>query len=175
MTKRRAVADTDRFSESFLGRIRALVRSHDLLLQGNLRGTDLACVISEEVNEGAVRSGNAIISGPNIHLDARTAGKLALVLHELASNARRYGALSAPDGMLRIDWSVAEDTAELALRWSESCGQSVSAPADTGYGISLIRSVVASMEGNTSFDFGPDGLHCTITLPRPKDEWSDST
>ncbi|TKA97739.1 hypothetical protein FAZ78_04395 [Cereibacter changlensis] len=61
-------------------------------------------MIIEEVNDGAVRSGNAIRSGPTIHLDARTAGKLALTLRELANNARRYGALPAPDGALRIDW-----------------------------------------------------------------------
>lgn len=166
LSRRRAVSDPDSFAESFADRIQALARTHNLLVQGKMLGSDLACLVSKEINHGAPDEGRATIAGANITVDARTAGQLGLVLHELASNARRYGALSSRGGTLRVEWTTDESSGGLVLDWTEAGVSGVSAPIDTGLGLSLIKSTTESLGGALRLDFNPDGLTCRISLPR---------
>jgi len=87
-----------------------------------------------------------------------------MVLHELTTNAIKYGALSVPAGRLRVEWSHGE--AELAIRWTETGGPSVQRPSRQGFGTRVVGEVVkAELEGSLRFDWKPGGLTCEIIIP----------
>lgn len=149
-----------------LGRIRALARAHTLLAQSRWAGADLARLVEEEISpyrsEQVLR---AEISGPDLRLASGQAQPIAMVLHELATNAVKYGALSVAAGRVRVDWSHAEDR-RLLLRWVECDGPSIEAPQHEGFGTRLITRVVRQqLNGDVRFDWRPEGLVCEIALP----------
>ena len=93
---------------------------------------------------------------------------MTMGLHELATNARKYGSLSAPGGRLSVTWSIAEGDGErrLALTWLERGGPPVAPPTRTGFGTRLLRRALAiDLDGKVALDFDPQGLRCTIEFP----------
>ena len=91
---------------------------------------------------------------------------LAMALHELATNAAKYGALSTRGGHVDLSWTVTHSEPVLHMKWRETDGPSVKQPEREGFGTRMIRRVLASeLGGNVSLDFKPDGLECTITAP----------
>jgi PAS domain S-box-containing protein len=152
------------YSKAVEGRITALARVHTILSLSSWEGAELSGLIGEELAPFATRESRVTVTGPKIQLTPATAQTLALALHELATNAAKYGALSALDGRVTVDWKLMHDTLE--LEWTENAGPRVQKPASRGFGT---RSVIASIEtqlgGRASFDWRPEGLLCQLTVP----------
>ncbi len=164
-----ATADPASFVESFSGRIQALGRAHTLLTRSGWQGADLATLIKDQLTFDATDAHNRVSCiGPLVQLEPQTALHLGLVLHELGTNARKYGSLSQRAGNLVAAWSVNGDGGlpELWLRWVESDGPPVVAPAKRGFGSILIeRSLRHALGGDARLDFAPSGVICEIRLP----------
>ena len=130
----RHARDPHDFVSGFNGRVKALARAHDLLVQTKLQGTELMELVHEQVLLG-ITDDRIVCSGPSLTLSPQITVHLAMVLHELATNARKYGALSAPQGRLSVSWEVRTNgERSLFLQWEERNGPEVSAPrtADLG-------------------------------------------
>jgi len=165
LTRRRS-RDMDEFNESFTDRIRALSATHDLLGQADWRHAQLGEIVRSELApylRGDVS--HAYISGPEISLAPNDAMSLGLALHELATNAAKYGAFSTPDGRVYVTWKLsAPDRAELL--WREEGGPEVKEPQRRGLGRDLIEKVVAHELGaEITLQFLPEGVRCTLHVP----------
>ncbi len=159
---------------AFEARLIALARAHDVLTRESWEGADLAGVVAGAIapHDGPGGGGPGegrprfAVSGPPLRLSPRMALSIAMALHELATNAVKYGALSCPGGQVAIAWSVADGA--LVLRWRESGGPPVVAPTRTGFGSRLIgRSLARELDGRVEFRFPPEGVTCTIRAPLP--------
>jgi PAS domain S-box-containing protein len=169
-------ADPEQFREAVTGRIAAMARAHTLLAREGWGSAMLRELIAEEVaphradapgGEDRVR-----LSGPPVALAPDAAQPLAMALHELATNAVKYGALSTPDGKVAIDWQAAAEGG-LVLRWMEQGGPPLEGvPARRGFGSSVIRNTVErQLGGSVTFAWPPEGLQCTLTLPAAQLRW----
>jgi PAS domain S-box-containing protein len=157
------------FVSGFSGRVHALARAHDLLTQTNLQGADLMDLVQEQVLLGGGNDSRIACSGPALALDAQTAVHLGLVLHELATNARKYGALSVPTGQLSVNWEMrTSGQPTVHLEWKESHGPKVKVPDERGFGSTLIERTLLGHGGEASVRFGVDGVTWQITLPIPE-------
>lgn len=150
--------------EAFSSRIVALAEAHDLLTRENWEGADLHEVTARlaDLHGGQARFE---LSGPAIRLSPKTALSLSMALHELATNAMKYGALSTPEGRIRVSWDLAPDpgAARLDLTWTERGGPPVKPPTDRGFGSRLIeRGLAAELSGSAAIDFQPEGVICRI-------------
>jgi PAS domain S-box-containing protein len=149
------------------GRIGALARAHTLLAQSRWQGADLARLVNEELAPFRTDGPERItIAGPDVSLEPRTAQTLALALHELATNAAKYGALSVQSGQVAVDWDLQPHG--LLLGWTESGGPPPQPPAAPGFGIRLISaSIERQLAGEAVFHWRPEGLYCTLRVPCP--------
>jgi PAS domain S-box-containing protein len=160
-------ADTIKsYTSAVDGRIGALSRAHTLLAQSRWQGADLARLVEEELAPYRTGEGERIsATGPDVSLEPRTAQTLALALHELSTNAAKYGALSALSGRVKLTWELRSD--QLVLHWVESGGPATTPPASPGFGIRVISaSIERQLEGEARFDWIPEGLHCSLAVPR---------
>jgi PAS domain S-box-containing protein len=165
LARARSPAD---FISSFGGRLQALASAHTLLTRTQMQSADIMALVNEQVLVGAVNGDRISCSGPQLALEPQAAVHLALVLHELATNARKYGALSVPEGHLSVTWEVRTNgTSSLYLSWKESDGPKVSAPRGHGFGRALIEQTVRSHGGEVSVHYHRDGLICEIDFPLP--------
>lgn len=150
-------------------RLLALSRAHNVLTREHWEGADLNEIVAEAVAPySAVGATRLHIVGPSVRLSPRMALSLALVLHELATNAVKYGALSGDTGEVRIAWWLSQDDGEsqLHLTWVESAGMPVPTLTRRGFGTRLVeRSVTGELKGVARFDFRPEGLVCAIDVP----------
>ncbi len=159
--------------EAIEARILALSRSHDLLTSSHWQGAglhDLVDIAMEpfEVVEG--RAERFTINGANVELPPQTTLSLAIGLHELATNAVKYGAFSNDAGTITIEWTTvpAKDGDRLVLRWLEQGGPPVRPPTHKGFGSWVIeRGLAHDLNGNVSLEYLPGGVECTIDLPTP--------
>jgi PAS domain S-box-containing protein len=144
------------------GRIHALARAHGLVAESRWQGADLHRLVSEELAPyvGAEQP-RVWVSGPATPLKPSTAQSMALVIHELATNAAKYGALSTPGGEVRASWS--EPDGGLCFVWTESGGPLTRAPLKRGVGTHVIESAVRQLGGRVRIDWRPEGLVCEIT------------
>jgi PAS domain S-box-containing protein len=147
------------------GRITALSRAHVLLSQARWQGANLRRILDEELapyRRGEVEKITA--SGAEVFLEPATAQILALALHELATNAAKYGALSSAHGRVLLSWEL--ETDRMALQWIENGGPVVRPPITEGYGTRVISaSVERQLEGSATFDWRPEGLHFRMSIP----------
>ena len=158
--------NSEDFLSSFTGRVQALARAHHLLTERTWRGADVADLVREQVVLGVVESNRVAFSGPALLLDPQSALHLALVLHELATNARKYGALSVPQGQLSVSWSMLANKGRmLVLQWSERGGPAVAAPSSVGFGTSLIQQALDAHGGSASIQYAAEGVTREIKLP----------
>lgn len=165
----RATTSPREFVSSFNDRVGALSRAHNLLVEQQMRGTSISRLIQEQVVLGD-QTDRVVCSGPDVALDARITVQMALVLHELATNARKYGALSVPTGKLTICWEINMQTGrELRLEWQESGLTGLRAPRSRGFGTTLIERCLEANHGEASLRFGAEGLTCKIRLPLPEE------
>jgi two-component system, chemotaxis family, CheB/CheR fusion protein len=159
----------DDFSNAFLSRIVAMGRIHDLLSQSEWRGADLHRLIRAALAPYAdARSGNILLDGAELVLRPGTAASLGMVLHELAANAAKYGALSTAAGHVDLAWRIDIPDAgpQLTFSWTERDGPAVEPPPNEGFGASFIkRCMQYELEGKAKLRFEPRGLRCTIAFP----------
>jgi len=154
---------------SVVGRIQALARAHSLLSESRWDGVDLRALVEEELAPFKSPSrGRIHTEGPPLKLRPAAAQSLGLVLHELATNAAKYGALSVDAGELRVEWRREQDEAGnwLVIEWTESGGPPVVAPETLGFGSNIIRtSVERQLRGKATKDWRPEGLLCILRMP----------
>lgn len=154
--------DVSSYAAALRGRIIALANAHDQVVRSD-GGGHLATLVRAEL--GPYASRDLSVEGPDIVLDARAYSVLALVLHELATNAAKYGALSVAHGRLVVRWIVTPQ-GDCDLEWRESGGPPVTTPTRSGFGASLIRrSVPFDLGGESEIDYAPDGLRARLSLP----------
>ncbi|MGB6537073.1 MAG: chemotaxis protein CheB [Xanthobacteraceae bacterium] len=162
----RTSASSKEFVERFDGRLQALSSAHGLLVNSNWQGADLATLVETQLEP--YRSDNparARIGGEAVMLPADLATPFGLILHELATNAAKHGALSLPRGGVSINWSVDRSTGppRLTLVWKEQGGPPVAPPKTSGFGSTLIENGIPS--ATVRRQFASEGLICTIALP----------
>jgi PAS domain S-box-containing protein len=156
------------FVASFTGRVRALAGAHTLLTRSEMRGAEIMDLVREQALLGDADDPRISCTGPLLMLEPQAALHLALVLHELATNARKYGALSVPQGRLAVSWEMRRNGGQnLLLRWAESNGPMVRAPTARGFGSTLIEHTLRGHGGEASLHYRPDGVTCDINLPLP--------
>lgn len=152
--------------KGFEGRLLALSRAHDVLTQENWEGADLKDLVTGVV---AQMCGDRLsFDGPTVHLKPQLALTLSVALHELCTNATKYGALTASEGRVEIAWSLANENPgkRLVLRWSESGGPAVVAPDRRGFGTRVIeRSLAREHKAQVDLEFAAPGLRCTLDIP----------
>jgi two-component sensor histidine kinase len=161
----RQSSDMSDFETRFMARIGALARAHDLLVQRHWQGTPLADVAKTQLFAFVGHeSSRVIFDGPNVMLRPETVQNLSLVMHELATNAAKYGALSTPGGRIVITWTPADDA--LTFCWREEGGPPVTAPTRRGFGHTVITRMLAQgSEPNVSFEFPREGVRVTLRIP----------
>lgn len=160
----------------FQDRLQALVRGHDLLTQKDWRHADLSEVVKAAVAPVNAAHGHRIMfSGAPVDLPPATAVPMAMILHELCTNALKYGALSNADGTVTIRWTASphERGVAISLIWSEEKGPPVTPPGQEGFGSRLISSLTQQMHGSFEARYPPSGLVCNIKLVSPKYEPRD--
>jgi len=156
------------FVPSFEGRIHALAKAHTLLTDAAWQRADLAAVLHDQLLMDAIEDPRITTSGPVISLPPQLALHMALMAHELGTNARKYGALSLPGGKLFVTWAVEHKSdSQLRLRWVEDAGgkPKMLAASHTGFGMTLIQSIAGP--GNARMKSGPHGVEWDIRVSLP--------
>ncbi len=158
------------FQKRFADRLYSLAGSHDLLVQDNWNGASLRELIRSQLGHYSDLVGSQIsLSGPEMQLRPDAAQHIGMALHELATNAAKYGALSVPDGRVAISWTLpAPDDAAMicTLGWVETNGPAVVAPARRGFGRVVIeRTVARALNGAVQMDYLPEGARWTLSFP----------
>ena len=156
------------FARSFAGRVQALARVHDQLLAGEMAGADLAAIVGAELAAEGLEM-RVSVEGPAVMLEPRVAVQMALVLHELADNARRHGALTGRAGRVTVGWHIEAGQGEmrLVLHWRERGPALAPADASPGCGFLLIERSLAVNGGTAVRRIEPEGLAWEIRLPLP--------
>ena len=154
---------------AFNSRLEALARAHDILFRSNWARANFTTIIEGILAPYAARGQNRIrAKGPEISLGAKPALALGLALHELGTNAAKYGALSNDEGYIEIAWTLAphRQGREFRLRWRERNGPPILPPRRTGFGTRLIqRNLAAEFDGEVELEYPPNGVECTICAP----------
>ncbi len=151
-------------------RLSAFARAHDLIVSGDWSGTDLASVVHATIGPHKGDFGRFAISGQFVTLLPQAAVTFSLALHELCTNAAKYGALSVPEGQVSIVWSLTgpDDNSRFIWTWTETGGPPVSAPVHRGFGSSLIERVLPmELNGVVSVTYPTSGLVCVLEAPMP--------
>lgn len=160
----RRTSSVEGFIDSFSGRLKAMAQAHELLTATRWHGASLGSIVAAEL--GGLGQGQAIWSGPDLFLTPRAANALSLALHELATNAIKYGALSVEGGRVLLDWRKRPDGG-FALDWQETGGPPVSPPSRTGFGAVLLDRVTGSELGGTGkITYERTGVKAHLTAAR---------
>lgn len=155
----------DEFLQTFDGRIQSMANAHALLSRSQWQGVNLAQLVRSELAP-CVAERSASVEGPDVLLLAEATQPIAIVLHELVTNASKYGALSTPLGHITVRWDWREAHQQLLLEWIEAGGPPVDAKAQTGYGTGVIRNLIPyELGGSVDLSFDTGGLRCRIELP----------
>jgi two-component system CheB/CheR fusion protein len=167
-TMRRA-ATMEEFSTVFMGRVHALTAAYALLSRDSWSSVPLAEIVTEELRPYAAKDGgNIVIDGPSVLLEPRGALAFGMAIHELASNAVKYGALSVPAGKVFVEWTLERtgDIDHLVLHWTERDGPPITTPVVKGFGSTLIeRALTHDLSAEASIEFGPEGVRASIRAP----------
>ena len=157
------------FEARFSGRLGAFGRSLDLLIANDWRGARIDDLVRLELAAFGVLDGVQIsVNGPSLGLNPDAARNIGLALHELATNASKYGALSVPEGKVTVHWELASSGGRPRFRmtWRESGGPMVKEPTRRGFGRQVIQQVTAqALAGEVAHEFLPDGVRWTLDMP----------
>ena len=146
------------------GRILALANVHSLFVQTRWIGAELSTIATQELSPYSEKEeGRVQIDGPQVLLEPNAAQVVAVTLHELATNAAKYGALSVPNGQISLKW-LHDANGQLILRWREIGGPAVKIPTRQGFGTRVIDRMISQLKGKARFDWHADGLVCEIIL-----------
>jgi NO-binding membrane sensor protein with MHYT domain/two-component sensor histidine kinase len=163
----RGAASLSEFRRAFEDRLMALSATHNVLTQASWEAAEIGDLLAQEM--APYPAEQVTLVGPSLRLPARHALALGMVLHELATNAAKYGALSTPNGRLDVQWAtfdIERPEPMLVLEWRETGGPAVSPPTKAGFGSRLIKvSVEKDLGGAVALDFAPTGLVCRIEAP----------
>lgn len=155
--------------DSFQARLMALSSAHNVLTRENWESAGLREIIEQTISPHRAGPDNRfVLSGPEVRLNPKAALAVAMGLHELCTNAAKYGALSSPNGRVEITWTVAakELPRQLELLWQESGGPLVQKPSRKGFGSLLVEKLLASdLEGTVVLTYPSNGVRCSITAP----------
>jgi PAS domain S-box-containing protein len=155
----------DAYVTAVEGRIKALARAHTLLSDSRWHSADLAALVMEELAPYRGPDDKIKVGGPGVSLQPYVAQGLALAVHELATNAAKHGALSSTAGKLSVTWQTAPDL--LVLHWRETGGPRVHAAPSGSFGLKVIRtSIEGQLGGTATFAWDPEGMQCTLAIPR---------
>ncbi len=166
--------DIDSFREAITGRIGTLARTHNLLAANRWKGVSMRALVRDEFAAHGVDSGESAAngmprtSGPDLKLPPAAAQSLALVIHELITNAIKYGALSVAEGRVSLDWRIDEEAGAqtLLIAWAEEGGPPVNPPERQGFGTSLIaNSIKHQLGGEVDIDWRSTGLRVSLAIP----------
>jgi PAS domain S-box-containing protein len=159
---------------AFDARLLSLSKAHDLLTAENWSGAELSAIIAEVLSPYDLE--NVKMGGPPLRLPSEMVLPLSLALHELATNAAKYGALSVPTGKVGIRWDVIDnDSPHLMMAWTERGGPVVTAPSRKGFGSRMIEGLLSSqLNGEVRVDYAPSGLICQFNA-RLRDDWITTT
>jgi PAS domain S-box-containing protein len=164
---RRRSGTPDEFVKTIEGRIQSIAAAHALLSESRWFGVGLTDLIRHQLAPYTTGA-NTAISGPDVMLTSAQTQAIAMVIHELATNAAKHGALSGTDGKVSVSWDCtgADRAAILTITWRELGGSPITAPVQSGYGLSLIRDLVPhELGGTVDLTFQPDGARCKIEIP----------
>jgi two-component system, chemotaxis family, CheB/CheR fusion protein len=154
--------------ETIVARLQAVGKSHDLLLKSDWNGAELGALAREQLAAHLKEALPRVhLQGPPAQLPPQTATAFGLLLHELATNAAKYGALSTPKGAVTLRWELLDSGAGRFVKivWNEKGGPRVQAPSASGFGSYLIQ--YGLPEARVNREFRPEGVVCTIELPLP--------
>jgi PAS domain S-box-containing protein len=155
------------YTAAIEGRIKALSLAHSLLSQSRWTGADLDRLLSEELSPYKLGPDKIHVDGPEIHLAPAAAQTLALTLHEMATNAAKYGALSTASGSLDVDWTI--EKGDLVLKWVEKGMPMPKKPPVDGLGTRIVKqSIEAQLGGRVKTEWRTEGLRCTLRVPLAK-------
>jgi PAS domain S-box-containing protein len=164
---RRRGATTDEFVQSLDGRIQSMAAAHALLSESRWSGVGLTDLIRHQLAPYTTDA-NTAISGPEISLTSAQTQAVAMVIHELVTNAAKHGALSSRDGRVSVSWDRAgtDAAAVLTITWREFGSPPILAPVQSGYGSGLIRDLIPhELGGTVDLKFLPEGACCKIQIP----------
>ena len=155
----------DGFKQAIQGRIEALANVHRLFVESRWKGAELHRLVSDELlpyrRDGQTRFR---VDCPKLLLEPNTAQTIAVTLHELATNAAKYGALSVPTGHVEVEWSRAAD-GWVVLRWTETGGPRVKPPTRQGFGTRVMQRMIrGQLKGEMRLDWRAEGFACEITM-----------
>jgi two-component sensor histidine kinase len=165
MQTARSHDDPKTFAESFQARLLALSHTHDLLTRTHWEGADLRAILEHETEAHGPHRVSLV--GPPVALEPSAALSFGMIFHELATNAAKYGALSAPGGRVMIDWAVADQQKPvMRLSWRETGGPPAVPPVRRGFGSRLIeRNVRHDLAGSVEVDYAETGLCAEFSVP----------
>lgn len=154
------------FTKDIEQRIQALAMAHDQITQGNWAAAPLRNLLEAEAKIWATKARSALVfEGPQVLLDSRAFQTMALVFHELMTNAAKYGALSVPSGTLRVTWAMRED-GSLEIVWREEGGPKVIPPSRRGFGTVVVEQTVPfELQGKADVTYAPEGVRARFVLP----------
>jgi PAS domain S-box-containing protein len=162
----RAAAVPDDLRQALEQRLMALATAHDVLTRKNWNPASVEVIFRSGLSALGIEDEQLAISGPLFRVPPKTAVSLAMAVHELGTNALKYGALSVPAGRVQLSWQVSND--RFRLIWRESGGPAVSEPPRRGFGSRLIeRGLAAELGGEATIAFAPGGVVCTLAAPIP--------
>ena len=156
------------FNDAFEKRLYAMARTHSLLAESRWQGADLRTLVQDELGHSGGKD-TIEIHGPDVNLTPSAAQNISMALHELATNAIKYGSLSVSDGTLRVAWdwrTQGSDEWILDLEWQESGGPKVTPPQRNGFGSTVIERILrAQLGARTQIDYAPEGLQVKCEIP----------
>ena len=166
----RDATSAEAMREAFLGRLKALSQAHCLLLDADWQNAPIRRLVDTALLAYTTDHPDLItVRGPDVSVTAKQSLGLALVLHELGTNAAKYGALSRSDGRVAVDWQMdatGSDCGRLRLEWREHHDATVVPPRHKGFGTKLIEQACRyELDGDVTIDYGPQGLVCRISFP----------
>lgn len=165
MSRPKNQPEANRYIDVFMGRLLTLLNTGGIVLSSVERRADLAEIARTTLTPFEMASNRIRVNGPSIELGERTAANIALALHELATNAVKYGALSNDDGSVALQWTLDGVTKKLSLEWIETGGPPVAPPTSEGFGGLVIRqSVAREHHGGVTLEYAPEGLRCRIEM-----------
>ncbi len=167
-TMRRST-DLQQFEKAFMGRMQSLARAYELLSRGGWHEVSVADLLNSQLAPFVAEGNRCTLEGEKVMLTANAALALGLVLYELATNATKYGALSAPAGSVDVAWRLeprSDGASALVFNWRERDGPAVSEPVHRGFGTELLqRQLRYELNGNATMDFQQDGLRVVLEIP----------
>lgn len=158
--------NTSGLFSDFQGRLRALAKTQDLLLERRFEGAKMEDLTARIIESCGASAASFKIRGFSAHLGSKQAVSMGIVLHELVINALKYGSLSIPTGQVELTWDRNKLSEMVRIQWVEHGGPTVIEPSEKGFGTRMIeRAIALEFGGAVSFEFEPDGVRCVMTVP----------